>query len=101
MSDNDNKVKDFQPPYQDEREELSSKEVTEGSDRPGRAEIKDITDEASHRDADGVLRQTLRGDETEGDPNERDIAGDPGFENTPHGREETKNDKAGAANQNG
>lgn len=95
------KVKDYQPPYQEEREGFSEEEVAEGLDRPGREEIEDITDEASHRDADGVLRQTLRGDETQGDPDERDVAGGPGFENTPHGREETKQDQDGAANQNG
>ena len=95
------KVKDFQPPYQEEREGFSTEEVADGLDRPGRSEIADITDEASHRDADGVLRQTLRGDETEGDADERDVAGAPAFQDTPHGREETKNDKAEAANQNG
>ena len=83
------KVKDQQPPYQEEREGLSSEEIV------------DITDEASHRDADGILRQTLRGDETKGNPDDRDVAGATNFEDTPHGREETKNDKAGAANQNG
>jgi len=94
-------VRDFQPPYQEEREGFSSEEAAEGLDRPGRSEIKDITDEASHRDADGVLRQTLRGDETKGDADERDVAGATNFEDTPQGREETKKDKAGAANQNG
>ena len=95
------KAKDFQPPYQEEREGFSSEEVSEGLDRPSRSEIKDITNEASHRDSDGVLRQSLRGDESKGDADERDIAGSTDFEDTPHGREETKNDKAGAANQNG
>lgn len=95
------KIKDHQPPYQEEKEGFSSAEYADGLERPTRSEIEDITDEASHRDPDGVLRQTLRGDETKGDPDARDLAGGPGFENTPHGREETKNDKAGAANQNG
>ena len=95
------KVKDFQPPYQEEREGFSGEEAAAGLERPSRSEIKDITDEASHRDADGVLRQTLRGDETKGDPDERDVAGSTNFEDTPQGREETKKDKAGAANQNG
>jgi len=95
------KVKDFQPPYQEEREGFGSEERAEGLDRPDRTEIKDITDEASHRDSDGVLRQTLRGDESMGDADKRDIAGATDFDDTPHGREETKNDKAGAANQNG
>ncbi len=95
------KEKDFQPPYQEEKEGFSRKEMSEGLDRPTRSEIKDISDEASHRDPDGILRQTLRGDESKGDANERDAAGATKFEDTPHGREETKNDKAGAANQNG
>jgi hypothetical protein len=97
----ENKVKDFQPPYQEEKEGLSSADASGGSDRPTKGEIQDITDEASHRDADGILRQTLRGDETKGDADERDAAGATKFEDTPHGREETKKDKAGAANQNG
>jgi hypothetical protein len=97
----DQKVKDYQPPYQEEREGFSTEEIAEGLDRPDREEIADITDEASHRDPDGILRQTLRGDETKGNPDNRDIAGATDFEDTPHGREETKNDKAGAANRNG
>ena len=97
----DQKVKDFQPPYQEEKDGFSSAEAADGLERPGRSEIRDITDEASHRDADGVLRQTLRGDETKGDPDERDIVGSTDSEDTPQGREETKKDKAGAANQNG
>lgn len=96
-----NKERDFQPPYQEEKEGFSSKEIADGLDRPTKSEIEDITDEASHRDADGILRQTLRGDESKGDADERDAAGATKFEDTPHGREETKNDKAGAANQNG
>ncbi len=97
----DQKVKDYQPPFQEDREGFSIEEIAEGLDRPDRSEIKDITDEASHRDSDGVLRQTLRGDETEGDPDSRDVAGATDFKDTPQGREETKQDKAGAANQNG
>ncbi len=94
-------VKDFQPPYQIEREGLGTDEGAEGQKRPDSSELKDLTDEASHRDADSMLRQTLRGDETKGDPNGRDVAGSTNFEDTPHGREEKKKDKAGAANQNG
>lgn len=95
------KPKDYQPPYQEEREGASQEQIEGGSDRWDREDIKDITDEASHRDADGVLRQTLRKDETKGDPNDRDVAGASEFEDTPHGREETKNDVKGAANVNG
>ena len=95
------KVKDFQPPYQEARDGFSREEIADGIERPSREEIKNITDEGSLRDADGALRQTLRGDESKGDPDERDIAGATASDDTPHGREETKKDKAGAANQNG
>lgn len=95
------KVKDFQPPYQDEREGLSLDQVQGDPQGWHREDIEDITDEASNRDADGVLRQTLRGDETKGDPNQRDVAGGPDHKDTPHGREETKKDQAGKANANG
>ena len=95
------KVKDYQPPYEEPRENFSSEDLAEGLDRPGREEIKDITNEASHGDHDAALRQARRGDETKGDPDERDIAGATPSKDTPHGREETKQDKAGAANRNG
>jgi hypothetical protein len=95
------KTKDFQPPYQEEQEGLSLDQIEGNPQGWDKSDIKDITDEASHRDADGVLRQTLRGDETKGDPDKRDIAGGPDFEDTPRGREETKNDREGAANNNG
>jgi hypothetical protein len=95
------KVKDYQPPYQEEREGLSEDQIEGNPQGWNKEDIEDITDEASNRDADGVLRQTLRGDETEGDPNERDIAGAPEAKDTAHGREEAKNDKKGAANVNG
>ena len=85
----DQKVKDHQPPYQEEHEGLSSQEMA------------DLVDEGSYLDPDDVLRQTLRGDESKGDPDERDVAGATDSKDTPHGREDTKNDKAGAANQNG
>lgn len=79
----------------------SKEELTKKIERPDRSEIEDITAEASLADADTILRQTLRGDETKGDPDERDHVGATRSEDTPHGREETKNEKAGAANQNG
>ena len=95
------KVKDYQPPYQDEREGLSAEQLGGNPQGWDREDIKDITDEASHRDADGILRQTLRGDESKGDPDRRDVAGATETKDTPQGREETKNDKAGKANING
>jgi len=95
------KVKDYQPPYQEEREGLSEEQIEGNPQGWNKEDIKDISDEASNRDPDGVLRQTLRGDETKGNPNERDIAGAPESKDTAQGREEAKNDKKGAANVNG
>jgi hypothetical protein len=79
----------------------SNEDVINEGGRPEESEIEDITNEASLADSDTILRQTLRGDETKGDPNDRDHVGATRFEDTPHGREETKNENAGAANQNG
>lgn len=95
------KVKDYQPPFQDEREGLSVDQLEGNPQGWDKEDIKDITDEASNRDADGILRQTLRGDETKGNPDERDIAGATDYADTPQGREETKSDKTGKANVNG
>ena len=94
-------VKDYQPPYQEEQDHLSFEQLEGNPEGWDKEDIKDITDEASNRDPEGVLRQTLRGDETKGDADERDIAGSIGYQDTPHGREETKHDKAGKANVNG
>ena len=80
------KEKDMQPPQQDEREGLS---------------IEDIANQASLKETDEIQRESLRGDETEGDADERDAAGRSASKDTPHGREETKNDVKGKANTNG
>ena len=96
------KVKDYQPPTEEPREGFSLDEIEDGLDRPTREEIAGITGESSsHQDADTTIRQLRRKDETKGDPDARDAAGATDFEDTPHGREETKQDKAEAANQNG
>jgi len=63
--------------------------------------IEEIADQAANRDADDIKRQTLRGDESKGDPDERDSAGGPAHQDTEHGREEAKIDKKGKANTNG
>ena len=97
----DQKVKDFQPPAEEAREGFSQQEIAEGLDRPDKEEIEGITDQGSYQEPDDSLRRTLRGDETKGDPDDRDVAGATNFKDTAHGREEAKNDKAGAANQNG
>lgn len=61
----------------------------------------EILKQGSNITSDEVHRSIRRGDETEGDPNARDAAGGPNTNETPHGREEAKNDKPGAANVNG
>jgi hypothetical protein len=60
-----------------------------------------LGDEASLKDKDEIQREILRGGENKGDADERDVAGSVSSDDTPHGREETKNDKKGVANVNG
>jgi len=62
---------------------------------------EEIGEQASLKDKDEIKRQVLRGDESKGNPDERDNAGAPDPDETPHGREEAKNDKAEVANING
>ena len=64
-------------------------------------DIEKLSNEASQKDADEIQRQTLRGDETKGNPDNRDHAGSPESKDTPQGREEAKNDVGGKANANG
>ncbi|HLA94890.1 MAG TPA: hypothetical protein VK612_04155 [Pyrinomonadaceae bacterium] len=54
--------------------------------------VDEIIDQASRPEPDSILRQMLRGDETKGDPDERDIAGASDLYDTPHGSEERKNE---------
>jgi len=93
-----NKEKNMQPPYQKEREGLSSNEIQENAEG---WDIQQIANEASQKDDDEIQRQTLRGDETEGNPDNRDNAGSVDTKETPQGREEAKNDVKGKANTNG
>jgi len=51
---------------------------------------EEIAEQASKPDHDQIFRQPLRGDETKGDPDDRDVAGAVDHEDTPHGREERK-----------
>lgn len=66
-----------QPPSEEQGPHISVDEIIEQSSRP---------------EPDNILRQMLRGDESAGDPNERDVAGAVGFYDTPHGREERSNE---------
>lgn len=57
---------------------------------------REIAEQAAGEEADDILRKIKRGDETEGDPDERDMAGAPDSIDTAHGREEAKqNNKQG------
>ncbi len=78
-----------------EREDLST-EAIEGT-RQG-WDIKKLSEEASQKDDDEIQRQTLRGDETKGNPDDRDIAGSVKSDETPQGREEAKNEAKGKTN---
>ena len=64
-------------------------------------ETQKLADEASQKTGDEIQREILRGDETEGDADERDIAGNVDRRETWQGREEAKNDVPGKANANG
>lgn len=63
--------------------------------------VDELAEEASQQEVNEIQRMILRGDETEGDPDKRDIAGATDFEDTDRGREETKNDLEEKANVNG
>ena len=63
--------------------------------------VQDLADEASQKNVDEIQRETLRGDETKGDAESRDIVGKVDSNETSQGREEAKNDTKGKANTNG
>ncbi len=50
----------------------------------------EIIDQGSRPDADAIRRQILRGDESKGDADDRDVAGALDYEETPHSGEERK-----------
>ncbi len=51
---------------------------------------QDLANEATNMSSDEITREMLRGDETQGNPDERDIVGGVASKDTPHGRKETK-----------
>lgn len=53
-------------------------------------EAETISEESANDQPDEIFRKVLRGDESKGDPDERDVAGAVQSEDTPHGREEIK-----------
>ena len=55
-----------------------------------------VSNEAVNQMPDEIVRQVLRGDESKGEPDDRDIVGSSQTIDTPQGREETKRqDKVG------
>ena len=55
--------------------------------------VKKIADEATNQLSDETLRQFLRGDESKGNADDRDIVGSSETIDTQQGREEAKKDK--------
>lgn len=90
--------KDMQPPVETPREGLSEDQLEAN---PQGWNLKDIADQASQMETDEIYRAGRRGDETEGDADERDTAGRSETKDTWQGREEAKNDIKGKANTNG
>ncbi len=50
----------------------------------------EIAEEATNKPEDEVMREMLRGDETQGNPDDRDVVGGVDSDETPHGSEEAK-----------
>lgn len=73
----------------------------QSADDPQNWDLKDLASQASQAMEDEIYRQGLRGDETQGDADERDIAGRSQTSETWQGREEAKNDVKGKSNANG
>jgi len=51
---------------------------------------EDLANEATNMPSDEITRGMLRGDETQGTPDDRDIVGGVASKDTAHGRKETK-----------
>jgi len=60
---------------------------------PDNLSVQDVADESANKPDDETLRQVLRGDESKGDADKRDIVGSSKTIDTPQGREEAKKDK--------
>lgn len=55
--------------------------------------VGEVSEQSSNKMPDETLREFLRGDATKGDADNRDVAGDSEYKDTPQGREEAKADK--------
>ena len=92
------KAKDRQPM---DRDASTDERSTGGVGAREGWQVDELAEQASQQEVNEIQRQTLRGDETKGDPNERDIVGAVDPNETAQGREEAKNDRQGKANVNG
>ncbi len=53
---------------------------------------EEISEESTNLSPDEIMRQMLRGDETEGDADDRDVVGSANSNKTPERRERSKNE---------
>lgn len=52
--------------------------------------VRDLSEQGVNQSDEDILRQTLRGDEQKGNPDDRDVTGRAPTNETPQGREENK-----------
>lgn len=60
----------------------------------------ELAEQSSGKDADEIRREILRGGKNTEDADERDNAGSVDSSETPHGRDEAKNDSGGKTENN-
>ena len=51
---------------------------------------QELAEQSANQEPDETLRKVLRGDESKGNPDNRDVVGAVNSDETPHGREENK-----------
>ncbi len=57
--------------------------------------VEELANESTNKPSDEIMREVLRGDETKGDADTRDVVGSVDSKDTPQGREETKKPETG------
>ena len=63
--------------------------------------VNDVSAESVNQSSDEITREILRGDETKGDADNRDMVGGVNSNETPQGREEAKKDENRGEIENG
>ena len=63
--------------------------------------VEQVSAESTNKPADEITREILRGDETKGNADERDVVGGADSNETPQGREEAKKDENRGEIENG